>query len=68
VGRRKNVKPKKDLRLPFFGSFFGQAKNEQKSLYQDKESKTDLGNLIRNKNDFKSNKVKTRILLKNHFI
>jgi hypothetical protein len=29
VGNLKNVKPKKDLRPPFFGSFFGRAKNEQ---------------------------------------
>jgi hypothetical protein len=29
VGSRENGDPKKDLRLPFFGSFFGQAKNEQ---------------------------------------
>jgi len=27
------------LRLPFSGSFFGQAKNEQKFLHQGKESK-----------------------------
>jgi hypothetical protein len=29
VGSLKNVNPKKDLRPPFFGSFFGRAKNEQ---------------------------------------
>jgi len=29
VGSRENVNPKKDLRPPFFGSFFGRAKNEQ---------------------------------------
>jgi hypothetical protein len=34
---RENVNPKKDLRPPFFGSFFGRAKNEQ-SKFQDKES------------------------------
>jgi hypothetical protein len=29
VGSLQNVNPKKDLRPPFFGSFFGRAKNEQ---------------------------------------
>jgi hypothetical protein len=29
VGSRENVNPKKYLRPPFFGSFFGRAKNEQ---------------------------------------
>ena len=30
MGSRENVNPKKSLRPPFFGSFFGRAKNEQK--------------------------------------
>jgi hypothetical protein len=30
VGSRENGNPKKDLRPPFFGSFFGRAKDEQK--------------------------------------
>jgi hypothetical protein len=38
VGNLKNVKLKKDLRPPFFGSFFGRAKNEQ----IEKESNMDL--------------------------
>jgi hypothetical protein len=37
VGSRENGNPKKDLRPPFFGSFFGRAKNEQ-IYFQDKES------------------------------
>jgi len=37
VGSRENGNPKKDLRLPFFGSFFGQAKNERYK-FQEKES------------------------------
>jgi hypothetical protein len=41
VGNLKNVKPKKDWRPPFFGSFFGRAKNEQRK-FQDKESDTPL--------------------------
>jgi hypothetical protein len=36
VGSRKNGNPKKDLRPPFFGSFFGRAKNEQINLEEQK--------------------------------
>ena len=56
---RENGNPKKDLRPPFFGSFFdfvelrplkrssvGRAKNEQ-SLFQDKESDKLTGSVIR---------------------
>ena len=37
MGSQENVNPKKDLRPPFFGSFFGRAKNEQ-NKFQEKES------------------------------
>jgi hypothetical protein len=37
VGSRENDNPKKDLRPPFFGSFFGRAKNEQISFRGAKE-------------------------------
>jgi hypothetical protein len=48
VGSRENGNPKKDLRPPFFGSFFGRAKNEQ-NKFQDKESNMHFGEQKMNK-------------------
>jgi hypothetical protein len=60
VSSRENVNPKKDLRPPFFGSFFGRAKNEQKS-FQDKESNID-------KNHSKNGQILKMIFDKNQVV
>jgi hypothetical protein len=48
VGSRENGNPKKDLRPPFFGSFFGRAKNEQINNCDEQKKGTINDNIIKN--------------------
>jgi len=50
VGNLKNVKPKKDLRLPFsLVRFFWASKRNEQRIFQDKESDIELSEQKMNK-------------------
>jgi hypothetical protein len=64
VGNRQNDTPKKDLRPPFFGSFFGRAKNEQKLIWTNKERKKRKKKFWANKrNEQQFYRTKNRVTL-----